>query len=255
MLRPKTESHADVTLPRYRDYQPTCFDSRFNYIGGRDRDHWYVAPCSRTRDADTLTESNFAACISELQADSTPGCEIHRFGHWACGWYELILIHPWRWDLVTKAQELADYLEHGGCILDDSDFYERENEAIEENWESFGIEETRKILESFLNLEEIEDYDIWKTRELVESAYPVMTTEGLDIKTLGHRLECAPLSAVWDCIDVCYMSPERIEEIDSAEWHALFKSAAKVINEETREQVEIPWYISVQYDPNQLTLF
>jgi hypothetical protein len=86
---------------------------------------WLVAPVICTRDAETLDESNWTAQESILD-EAGVDYETHRFGHWACGYYELHLVHPDGLATVTEIVcALADY-----PILDESDFSEREHEAL-----------------------------------------------------------------------------------------------------------------------------
>jgi hypothetical protein len=113
----------------YSQYEPTGFD--IAGLGLPDRQDWIVAPCGRNRDSGILDESNFHACLLALGGESET-VEVHRFGHWACGWFELILVDPSRADEVT---ELADALEYYP-LLDESDYSEREFEAVNETWES-----------------------------------------------------------------------------------------------------------------------
>jgi hypothetical protein len=58
--------------------------------------------------------------------------EIHRFGHWACGWFEVILVKP-----GTKVALLAEDFEarlQDYPILSDEHFSEVERADAEETW-------------------------------------------------------------------------------------------------------------------------
>jgi len=61
--------------------------------------------------------------------------QIHRFGHWANGWFEIVLVNPDKPELVKLAQELEDSLENYP-VLDENDFSEREHEAANETWKN-----------------------------------------------------------------------------------------------------------------------
>lgn len=113
----------------YKEFQPTAFDA--TGLGLPDRQDWLVGPVSRTRDSGPLEESNFESFISVLGGESDD-LEVHRFGHWGPGWFEIILINP-NSELVDQAKSLADSLED--CpILDEEDYSQREHEEAESVW-------------------------------------------------------------------------------------------------------------------------
>jgi len=59
--------------------------------------------------------------------------EVHRFGHWACGWFEIILVRPGT-NAAKKAEEIEARLVV--CLfLDECDHSEREMEAANETWQ------------------------------------------------------------------------------------------------------------------------
>ena len=101
-----------------------------NYIG-QDYPGFYVL-LSQSRDSDILDQSNFTTALEQLGGESDTVIVI-RSNHWAVGWVECIAIHEsdkrstgvggniqWR---------LKDY-----PILDEEDYYERENEYITDTW-------------------------------------------------------------------------------------------------------------------------
>jgi hypothetical protein len=111
----------------YKDWSPTYNDTKG--LGCDDRQDWLVLGVMRTRDSGPLDESNFASALKSLGGESDT-IEVHRFGHWGPGWFEIILLHPSRerdGDEIEGA--LADY-----PVLDDSDHSEREQEAANETW-------------------------------------------------------------------------------------------------------------------------
>jgi hypothetical protein len=115
----------------YSKYKPSGFDTPG--LGLRDRQDWFVF-LGRNRDSDCLAESNFACALKELGGESKT-VEIHRFGHWLCGWLEIILIAPSAPDKVASAEEMIDALSDYP-ILDESDFSERETEAAQHVWKN-----------------------------------------------------------------------------------------------------------------------
>ncbi len=127
-------------MQTYKQFKPTGFDCKG--LGLEDRQDWLVS-LSRNRDSDVLTESNFAVALDTMGGESDT-VEVHRFGHWACGWFEIILVCPGT-SAAKEAEEietsLADY-----PVLDESDFSDRESEEECEAWVSYGAREMRRAL-------------------------------------------------------------------------------------------------------------
>jgi len=118
----------------YSEYRPTGFDP--SGLGLDDRQTWLVLPVIRTRDSGPLEESNFDAAVKSLGGESET-LEIHRFGHWGPGWFEIAIIDPSRAAEGEQIESaLADY-----PVLDDSDLSEREYEAAQESWDCWGARE------------------------------------------------------------------------------------------------------------------
>lgn len=118
-------------------YQERDHEDRPGYRPGRGcgnyepedlgRADWLVCPVSRTRDtADLLEVSNWEAQLEALGGEG-PDAEVHRFGHWGPGWFELVLVRPGT-PAETKAEEIAGALEEYP-VLDDEDHSRREYEA------------------------------------------------------------------------------------------------------------------------------
>ena len=108
---------------KYKDWAPSQFDTMGLCL--EDRQDWLVAPVILTRDSGPRERSNWRVVVEDLRRD---GCEveIHRFGHWACGWFEIALVYPAGEPQVTSWEgALDDY-----PIADDEDFsYEEQEEA------------------------------------------------------------------------------------------------------------------------------
>lgn len=85
-----------------------------------------VVVAGRNRDSDILEESNFEATLERLGGESK-NVEVHRFGHWGCGWFELITVNPKATAKLRIAYEIKAALE-SYPVLDESDFCEREHE-------------------------------------------------------------------------------------------------------------------------------
>lgn len=119
-------------MQTYSEFSPTAFDRPGAFLP--DRQDWLVAPVSITRDSGPLSTSNFETLRAEL-ATLDPGNddhEIHRFGHWGPGWFELILIRP---DTpCAAAAESAESALSEYPVLNDADHSDREWQEIQEAW-------------------------------------------------------------------------------------------------------------------------
>lgn len=112
-----------------------------------DRNNWLVVPVGRTRDSGTLAESNFEAALGILGGESE-SCEVHRFGHWGPGWFEIIIVRP---DRANEVHDIESRLEDYP-VLDEEDMSRREWDAMLGDWDSYGRsdfeEEVLSCLES-----------------------------------------------------------------------------------------------------------
>ena len=82
------------TLQRYQEYQPTEFDPKGKAL--EDHQDWYVSNIGLNRDSNLLDQSNFT-CFTQALKDIEPEgnhWQIHRFGHWAVGWFEILILNP-----------------------------------------------------------------------------------------------------------------------------------------------------------------
>lgn len=116
-------------LPRFADWRPTPHDARG--LGSEGQEDWRVLPVIITRDSGPLDASNFETAQRMLD-DAGAEYEVHRFGHWGPGWFEIIVVSPNDAGLRAAGEiacALADY-----PILDDEDHSSREMEAVEEAW-------------------------------------------------------------------------------------------------------------------------
>ncbi len=130
---------------RYADYKPTTFDTKG--LNLPDRQDWLVAPVGQNRDSRPLEQSNFAAATRILfdGMGEPPICstvEVHRFNHWACGWFEIILVHPTR---RSEVEAMAVRLENY-ALLDEDDCCERDAEAARYAWAGCSVRERVALL-------------------------------------------------------------------------------------------------------------
>ena len=63
--------------------------------------------------------------------------EVHRFGHWGCGWFEIIIVDPTS-KHAAIAQSIKDDLENYP-VLNEDDFCEREHESIMGVWSDMSM--------------------------------------------------------------------------------------------------------------------
>ena len=161
-------SYLPTNLERW-NASPTSFDSAANYCGA-DLSAFYVALISNTRDtSDALTLSNWRVISAELdKLISHDESGAHSFGHWACGWYELYLIHESDSAALQCADEwassLADY-----PVADEMAWSELEHEQEQESWDSWGRRDWRNHVEKALQTYAPEDADMYWADELIDA--------------------------------------------------------------------------------------
>lgn len=116
-------------MQKYSEFRPTLFDSHL-FLEGKEE--LLVVPVAHNRDSESLGESNFAVALEMLGGESET-VEVCRFGHWANGWFEIILIDPTHSSTLQVAKEIESKLKDYP-VLDEDDFSEREQEAAQEVW-------------------------------------------------------------------------------------------------------------------------
>ena len=100
----------------------------------RKCEDWLLCPGGVHRDSDALARSNNRVILRDLAEVDPDGTDhsVERFGHWAVGWVEEIIVRPGT--LAAKCAEewdaaLADY-----PIADETDFSNEEHEDALETW-------------------------------------------------------------------------------------------------------------------------
>jgi hypothetical protein len=160
-------------LQPYAAFNPTGLDTPGAFLP--DRQDWLVAPVSHTRDSGALEESNW-----QCQAEHLPendDCEVHNFGHWACGWFEIVIVRP-DTESAHKACEIASKLEHYP-VLNEDDFSNREYTAYCESWISWGADEfRRKLVTEFELMEPTETALDNATPDALREFYESLNTSG-----------------------------------------------------------------------------
>lgn len=128
----------------YSQFRPTGFDPAGAFLWNEQR-NWLVAPVTQTRDSDALDRSNFRVAVRELHtANCGDDWQIHRFGHWGPGWFEIILVRPDSLAAKLAAEwesSLSDY-----PILSEEDHSELEWEGACEAWTMLSTRERIAIL-------------------------------------------------------------------------------------------------------------
>jgi len=235
----------------YKDFAPTPFDHKGLYL--EDRQDWLVANVSHTRDSHNMDESNFQAYLNELGGESD-SVEVHRFGHWGPGWFEIILIDPKAKGLVAIAEQLDERLANYP-ILDEDDYYTREFDAINEAWQSWGISELEEIATECLGLAEYETRIAWHTTKLLEECDEYMISEDggcyLNTKELTIWLNKLPL---WFYVGSIALTKEAWDSLSDKDYHQILSLDIAVEDIETNEPLAIPDYISPIPDKRQIPL-
>lgn len=126
-----------------------------NY-SGEDYSDYYVG-FAQSRDSDAMAQSNFATALEKLGGEHEPEVIVARFSHWGSGWIEAILVQKDAKDKVAILKGLIDqYNEYP--LLDESDFSQRENEEIDETFES-NKDRFVTTLEEILGLQQVSAED------------------------------------------------------------------------------------------------
>ncbi|WP_372395277.1 hypothetical protein ABMY26_06620 (plasmid) [Azospirillum sp. HJ39] len=120
-------------MQTYSDWRPTPVDRAG--IDLDDQHDWLVLPTGQNRDSDHTTRSNFQQALKMLGGEGDH-VEVHRFGHWSCGWLEVIIVQP-DTEEAKKAEEIEKRLANYP-LLNEDDISVRESNAYNEAWEEWG---------------------------------------------------------------------------------------------------------------------
>lgn len=118
----------------------TLRDLRRNAIAVARETGWHrptgygLGPVGQHRDSDILERSNFAVILADLQAVDDR-VTVVRWGHWAVGWVEELLV-PLTLPVASRVAEWRKQLA-GYPIADEDDYSEREREAIGGAWSAW----------------------------------------------------------------------------------------------------------------------
>jgi hypothetical protein len=205
---------------RYREYAPTGFDSKGAFLP--DRQEWLVLPVSINRDSGPLSESNFESAKKTLD-DAKAEYEVHRFGHWGPGWFEIILVNP---AFESVVEDIERSLEDYPC-LDENDLSEREYDEFRESWDNWGRSEFTHDIKSNFELSEEED-DMLDFHVDIDSLWRECTDHiGWEYQMDGDSVSINLSDAskylsehpdlVWDAIKASYSSKSYLDELKRKE--------------------------------------
>lgn len=128
-------------------------DSYSNYSGEDLGDA--VIVLGQSRDSDLMDRCNFASALAELGGESDT-VQVHRMGHWACGWFEVIAVDPSDEKALATAYAIKKSLEDYP-ILDESSYYEMQSEERNEMFEYYASDFIDELKQA-LGLDELEDF-------------------------------------------------------------------------------------------------
>jgi hypothetical protein len=124
-----------------RNLKKWGYDS--NYIG-QDYTEYYIVLGKADSDQTVLNESNFAVALEALGgASETVICAT--FKHFACGYFELLLVHESDDEALKIADDLVDKIKDYP-VLDDDDYSERELARYDDDIDSWAYTDACSIL-------------------------------------------------------------------------------------------------------------
>lgn len=182
-------------MQTYAKHRPTSYDPAGAFLDD-DRQSWLVVPVMQTRDSGPFDLSNFAAALEMLGGESET-VEVHRFGHWGPGWYEIIIIEPSS-PQAAIAEEIERRLQDYP-LLDEDDCSRREWNDYEKSWDQWAASDFRRELIKEFGLECkpaescLDDCDNDTLREFYELLTPsgefyICESSGVSIR-VSHAVE------------------------------------------------------------------
>ena len=112
-------------------------ESFFWHENVSDIESWLVAQgLGNNRDADSLTRSNHAVAVERLNAAGEDDWRLMQMGHWACGWYDVVIVRPGSACAVVAA-DLIDALDDYPA-LDEHAWSEMQSDEATKAFASWG---------------------------------------------------------------------------------------------------------------------
>jgi hypothetical protein len=149
----------------------------FMYWGELDLSVWGFAPIGKHRDSDLIDESNFDGVLAELRRVSGKSVQVMHANHWACGWYDYIMVRVTATKTMNRLLELINQLADYP-VLDEDDLSRREYECACNAYDAWARYDVSKLVEqegikALLNSDgdyDPSEEDEQKVRELVTDA-------------------------------------------------------------------------------------
>ena len=109
-------------------------DGYHNYIGP-DWSGWLGGPVM-ARDSDLVDVSNYWSALEMLGGEIDGVVETRRCDHWACGYFDQIMVNSKAIDKVKKLMEIYDSLEDYS-LIDEDDYFDRVSAYQEERFDHY----------------------------------------------------------------------------------------------------------------------
>jgi hypothetical protein len=131
-------------MQTYSEFRPSQYDVKG--LGLEDRQDWLVPDVFQNRDSPFWQEANFEAFKRELERidPEHTDWELHRFGHWGNGWFELFIVRAGS-EAAKKAEKMADALSDYP-ILDEHLHSEYEEQAKQAYWKNMSLKERVRLI-------------------------------------------------------------------------------------------------------------
>lgn len=126
------------------------------YIGAEYPEYYVVI--ARTGQSGALEQSNFETAYESLAP--LGGVLIQTSKHWACGFIDLLLVHEDHEQTLYAADDLLRALEDYP-VLDEEDFYNREQEEADESWQWYSERERLQHAREYGKYWGIEGIEQW----------------------------------------------------------------------------------------------
>lgn len=125
---------------------PGAGDSLANYLGHLPEEKWHVV-LTQSRDSGLISKSNWEVALERLGGERGGNVEVHRFGHWACGWWEALCVAEDS-DLWETAKGICESIE-AYPLLDEEHHSEMEAKEADRVWrDCFSPKERVELLRS-----------------------------------------------------------------------------------------------------------
>lgn len=119
-------------MVNYRNWERKQTDF-CEHIDTKYLDDWFILPFTRKRDSCAYENSNFRSALKKLGGEQEGKVEVHRFNHWACGWYEMILVNNTEFDVLKAACKVCEAFDDYP-VVDEDDLSELEIEEADVVW-------------------------------------------------------------------------------------------------------------------------